>query len=103
MTPLDHDKLAERAIDRYYDDDIVDENTLDEFIEYREYPDDWTKEDRLTQAIGDDIHDLLKNGNDEDLSWEEDEVEALRDGDYYDTLDKISRLIAQKLLARIYA
>lgn len=103
---LNYDQLAERAIDRYYDDDITDENTLMEYIDDSHiYPtdDDWTLRDRFGMALAADLHDLLKNGNDEDLAWEEDEVEALRtQGDYHINLAKISQLIAEKLLTRIY-
>ena len=99
ITP-DADRFALLALP--YFDDISDENELDEYIEYQQYQEDWTKEDRLTQALGDDMHDLLKNGNDEDLNWSEADVEELRDGDYYDDLDAIARLIAKKILSRIY-
>jgi hypothetical protein len=104
MTTLDYDKLAERAIDRYYDDDIYDHDTLSQYIEEAQLPpkDNQTMVDKLTDALGYDIKDLLDNGNDEDLAWSEADVEALRDGDYYDNLHKVCSLIASKLIARIY-
>lgn len=93
-------RLADLALP--YFDDITDENDLNEYIEYLPHVDDWTKEDHLTQAIGDDTHDLLKNGNDEDLNWSEADVDELRDEDYYSRLDHIARLLAQAVLRRIY-
>jgi hypothetical protein len=101
---LYHDKLAERAIDYYYND-LTDENALHEYLEdnYTDYDEEVTVHHRLKEALCADIHDLLKNGNDEDLGWEEDEVQAIRDGDYYSQLDSICSFVATKLLERIYS
>jgi hypothetical protein len=102
ITP-DADSFIELALP--YFDDISNENELDEYIEDDtaiDWPADWTKEDILTQVIGNDVHDLLKNGNDEDLNWSEADVDELRDGNYYEDLDAIARLIAKKVLSRIY-
>lgn len=101
---LNLDLLAESAIDRYYDDDITDETTLFEFLDaYPADDDDKTVHARLTDALADDIHDLLKNGNDEDLAWSEAAVTTIREGDYYANLTAICSTIATKLIARIYA
>lgn len=99
-------RLTDLAITNYYADELTDETTLNEYLEnwHTSQHDDenWTQEDHLTQALGDDMHDLLKNGNDEDLGWSEADVEILRDGDYYAHLDLIARTMARKILGRIY-
>ena len=113
MTILNADRLAEQAIDRYYDDDIYDHDTLTEYLGsyYSPGPDDLTQTDletpkelhqALKTALAADIHDLLHNGNDEDLAWSEADVDAIRAGDYYAGLEEICSLIAAKLIARIY-
>lgn len=103
MTDFNAARYATLAVP-YFDHDITDETTMHEYIEDAHIPDmpDWTLEDNLTQAIGDDMHDLLKNGNDEELNWSEADVEALRQLDYYDRLDEIARLTAKAILTRIY-
>lgn len=103
-TTLSLNRLAGLAYDNYYASEINDENTLHEYIENAFTPEmqEKTTHTRLTQALNEDIHDLLNNGNDEDLGWSEEDTESLRDGDYYDNLSRLSSLLAAKIISRIY-
>ena len=104
MLHSDHARLASLALP--YFDDISDENELHEYLDDSgiDFDENDTLLRRIDLALTDDIDDLLKNGNDEDLNWSEADVELLRsNNDYYMNLDLTCRLIAQKLHDRIYS
>lgn len=102
---LDYTNLATLALP--YFDDITDETTMHEYIDdaHIDFDDDDTLHRRLATALGEDIVDLLHNGNGEDLDWtegdEEDLLELTDEG--YPHIDAIALLLSTSIIARIYA
>ncbi|AVR56882.1 hypothetical protein PBI_TRISCUIT_7 [Microbacterium phage Triscuit] len=103
MNIQEHTRLADLALP-YFLDDMPSETDMHEYIDdaHIDFDEDDTLHRRLATSLGEDMADLLHNGNDEDLNWSEADTEAVRE-DYYQNLDQIALILAGRILARIYA
>lgn len=102
------DQIAQLCWDNYYKTEVTSPNTIDTYLgEVYNDPDN-SRFDNLSEALYDDIRDLLHNGNQEDLlgtdmngQQADDIAQWLHDGwnDDPNPLIQLSDALARKMLA----
>jgi len=89
-TPAQISHLAERCIDLFYDDDLIDADTIDTFIDEAGMDTDLPRRDALANALAFDLAELRdESESDDDPFFDAADIDAIADA------------IADKLLARL--
>lgn len=106
---LTTEQVAQLCWDNYYKTEATSPNTVDSYIDGGGYDREDTTFGNLTEALYDDIRDLLHNGNQEDLfgtalngQQADDLAQALHDGwsDDPDPLDLLCDALAALMLEK---